>query len=156
MTNNLTLHEQVTHTLSSPKRGVVGLVDDLLAASTLQDLQLAWEAGNCHVSFPNGELADRIDVPMPKSVFRAALARIAVLCNEQNPNSVSPWGGRGRVAVNGDVANSVGVVFVNTPECQSLGLAAVRSEANNRGMDVPLPADSERTKASQAITRPVS
>jgi hypothetical protein len=142
VSNNSALREQVTQSHSSPKRGVVGLVDDLLTLSTKWDLLLAWEAGNCQVGFPNGGLTDNIEVPMPKSVFRAALARIAVLCNERNPNSVSPWGGRGQVAIDSDPAKSIDVVFVNTPESQSLGLTVVGSEANSRGMqEMPLAAD---------------
>ncbi len=34
-----------------------------------------------------------------KSVFRAILARVATLCNEQSANSVSPYGGQGELVV---------------------------------------------------------
>jgi hypothetical protein len=119
------------------------LVDELLAVSIKHDLLLAWEAGHCQVSFPNGGPVDRVDVPMPKSVFRAVLARIAVLCNEQNPNSVSAWAGQGKVAADSDSAKSIGVVFVNSPEKQSLELGVVRLGANHRDIGATLAADVE-------------
>jgi hypothetical protein len=134
MSNDSILPEQVRCALSSSKGGVLGLVDELLAASIKHDLLLAWEAGHCYVSFPNGGPVDRVDVPMPKSVFRAVLARIAVLCNEQNPNSVSAWAGQGQVAADSDSAKAIGVVFVNTPEKQSLELGVVRLRADHRDM----------------------
>ena len=49
------------------------------------------------MSLPKSGPLDRIDVPLQKSVVRAALARVAVLCNERIPGSVSPFGGQGRL-----------------------------------------------------------
>ena len=74
---------------------------------------------------------------MPKSVFRAALARIATLCNERNPNSVSPYGGAGELTVDAGPPLVIRVQFVNTPDEQSLELAAVRLEtAHQNGVPI--------------------
>jgi hypothetical protein len=51
---------------------------------------------------------------------------VAALCNERMPISVSPYGGRGEVAVDADPARVIRVAFVNTPEEQSLELTPVR------------------------------
>ncbi|HEX7379169.1 MAG TPA: hypothetical protein VF278_18755 [Pirellulales bacterium] len=57
---------------------------------------------------------------LPRSAFRALLARIAALCNEFAPSSVSPYGGEGRFAVG---ASSLRVAFVNRPGEQRLSLS---------------------------------
>jgi hypothetical protein len=132
MSNHLSLPERLGRALANPSQGVVGLVDELLAVSRQQDIQLSWQAGRCHVCFLNAGTPDRIDVPLPKSVVRAALARVAALCNERNPNSVSPYGGQGEVAVKTDPAKTVRVAFVNTPEQQSLELASVHGPENEK------------------------
>src|SRR5208282_5382429 len=64
-----------------------------------------------------------------KSVFRAILARVAVLCNERSPNSVSPYGGQGEVSVGADPAMTFRVEFANTPDEQRLELTRVRPKA---------------------------
>lgn len=114
--------------MADPGRGVVGLVDELLAASLQQDIRVEWQAGICRVSFLNGEVPDRVEVPLRKAVVGAALARIATLCNERLPGSVSPYGGQGFVAIDADPSILIRATFVNTPETQSLELASVSSE----------------------------
>lgn len=117
------LSERIGRVLTTSLHGVVGMVDGLLAASREEAFRIAWQAGRCHVSLPKAEPPDHVDVPVPKSVFRAALARIAALCNERIPTSVSLYGGLGEVAVGADPVKVVRVKFVNTPEEQSLELA---------------------------------
>jgi hypothetical protein len=102
------------------------LVDELLAVSREHDIRIAWQAGRCLVSFPNGESPGPIEMLLPRSVVRAVLARVVVLCNERNPNSVSPYGGRSAVVVDADPAKAIRVAFVNTPNEQRLELASVR------------------------------
>jgi hypothetical protein len=118
--------ERLEHALANPSGGVLGLVDELLAVSSEQGVQLDWREGLCRVTFPDGGPSDRIEVPLRKSVVRAVLARVASLCNERCPDSVSPYGGRGEVAIDADPPKAVQVVFVNTPEEQSLDLAPIR------------------------------
>jgi hypothetical protein len=110
-----------------PSRGVVGLVDDLLAACPEQGLQLDWQGGQCRVRTCRQDGENVMDVPLRKSVFRMILARVAVLCNERTPNSVSPNGGQGELSAG--AATVYRVTFVNTPDEQKLELlASARSE----------------------------
>jgi hypothetical protein len=122
MDNNSLALERLRQALTLPTRGVLGLVDDLLAVSREGGIQLDWKADQCRVQFRGGG----IEVPLRKSVVRAALARIAVLCNQRQPNSVSPYGGQGELLVGTDPA--LRVAFVNTPEVQSLELTPLRNE----------------------------
>jgi hypothetical protein len=126
MNTRSTVSERLRCALTAPPQGVLGLVDDLLAAAREQGLQLHWQGGHCRVRSLEGGSAGRIEVPLRKSVFRAALARVAVLCNQRNPNSVSPYGGQGELLVGNDAVRVLRVTFVNTPDEQSLELAPVR------------------------------
>jgi hypothetical protein len=126
--------ERLELALANPSRGVLGLVDELLAVSCQQDIQLDWQAGHCRVSFPGAGPPDRIEVPLQKSVVRAVIARVAALCNEFNPNSVSPYGGQGELAIGTDPPKAVRAVFVNTPERQSLELASMRIGGKNQAL----------------------
>src|SRR5438046_4050369 len=108
-----------------PTRGVVGLVDDLLRLCPEQGLRLEWQADRCRVrSLANGSEAV-FDRPLRKSVFRAILARVAALCNERSPNSVSPYGGQGELLVGADPPAPFRVTFANTPDEQKLELIPV-------------------------------
>lgn len=131
MSKQSPLSDRLGRVLTTPVNGVLGLVDELLSASRETDVRLDWQAGHCHVSILNVGPSDQIDVPMQKSVIRAALARIAALCNERIPNSVSPYGGLGEVMIDADPTKMIRVKFVNTPEEQSLELAPVRREGHS-------------------------
>ena len=128
MNSPLTALEQLHRPLTAPTRGILGLVDDLLALSCEQGMQLDWQAGHCRVRLREGNPAAWIEVPLRKAVVRAALARIAVLCNQGNPNSVSPYGGKGELLVGTNPATPLSVEFVNTPDEQRLELRSLRSE----------------------------
>jgi hypothetical protein len=124
--------EQVRFTLTTPSRGVLGLVDELLAGSWGQILRLDWQAEHCRVRLGTGT-EDLIEIPLPKSVVRAALARIAVLCNERKVNSVSPYGGRGELSIGCEGAAIVQVAFTNTADEQSLELVRVAQDGGVAG-----------------------
>jgi len=117
------------HALCTPTRGVLGLVDDLLTVSREHGIQLDWKADHCRVRFREGGQTGWIEVPLRKSVVRAALARVAVLCNQRNPNSVSPYGGQGELLIGTDSTTAMRVAFVNTPDEQSLELAPLGNES---------------------------
>src|SRR5438876_9525808 len=85
--------------IERPTRGVVGLVDDLLRLCQQQGLQLDWQADHCQVCSLADGSEEVLDRPVRKSAFRAILARVAALCNERSPNSVSPYGGQGELLV---------------------------------------------------------
>ncbi len=120
--------ERLRRALTTPTHGVLGSVDELLTTSHEYNIRLGWEAGRCRVSALNADPPDQIDVPMQKSVIRAALARVAALCNERIPNCVSPYGGLGEMTIDADPAKVIRVKFVNTPEEQSLELVSVQLE----------------------------
>jgi hypothetical protein len=65
---------------------------------------------------------------MRKSVVRALLARIAALCNDRNPGSVSPYRGQGVITIDADPSSTIHAEFVNTQEAVSLELACVSPE----------------------------
>jgi hypothetical protein len=108
-----------------PTRGIVGLVDDLLAVCLAQGLQLDWQTDHCRARSGEGEWEELEDVPLRKSVFRAVLARVAVLCNERSPKSVSPYGGQGELSIGASPGTVLRVAFVNTPAAQRLELRTV-------------------------------
>src|SRR5438552_15960180 len=95
--------------------GVVGLVNDLLAACREHGLQIDWEGDRCRVRSAGGDWEEVADVPVRKSAFRAILARVAALCNERTPNSVSPYGGQGELSTGTNPPGVFRVVFTNTP-----------------------------------------
>jgi hypothetical protein len=110
-------------------RGVVGLVDDLLGLCRLYQLRISFRDGRCSVRRLGADARDSLDISVPKSVFRAALARIAAICNEQHPESVTPYGGEGNITVPPPVSqcsqevvppSTCYVSFTNTPSDQHL------------------------------------
>src|SRR5688572_16533494 len=91
--------------LSHPRtdgNGVVGLVDDLLTACWRFNLHLDCQAGRWRVRSAASQWEDLGTVPLRTSVVRAVLARIAAMCNELAPDSVTPYGGRGALALSTD------------------------------------------------------
>lgn len=132
MNKQASLSERFTRALTTSNQGVVGLVDELLAASQEQGIRLCWQSGRCHVSILKADSPDQFEVPVQKSVIRAVLARVAALCNERTPNSATPYGGVGEVTVDADPTKVIGVKFVNTAEEQSLELGTVRLEGRLR------------------------
>jgi hypothetical protein len=116
------LAEALCDAIEHPRRGVVGIVDDLLRLCPAQGLRLDWRANGCRIRCHPGDSEETIDVPLRKSVFRAMLARIAALCNEQTPNSVSPYGGESELSIGTNPPTLFRVTFSNTPAEQLLEL----------------------------------
>lgn len=119
--------------IENPTRGVVGLVDDLLNACRENGLQLDWQASRCCVRSVGGAWGDLLEAPLKKSVFRAILARIAALCNEQTPGSVSTYGGQSELSVGANPAALIRVTFVNTLAEQKLELITESAAAASGG-----------------------
>jgi hypothetical protein len=109
--------------LAHPTRGVVGLVDDLLRLCQEHGLHLEWQAGRCRVRPRGGDWEEWIEVPFRKSVARAMVARLATLCNERTPNSVSPYGGHGQLSAGTNPPAVFTVLFTNTPAEQKFELS---------------------------------
>jgi hypothetical protein len=115
--------------LEQPARGAVELVDDLLRLCPEPGLRLDWHADRCRIRPLTDGPEEVTDLPLRKSVFRAILARVAALCNEQSPGSVSPYGGQGEASIGADPPTVFRVSFANTPGEQWLNLAPVRTES---------------------------
>ena len=119
-------------------RGVVGLVDDLLDLCGLFQLRIKFRDGHCSIRRLGADVQESLEIPVPKSVFRAALARIAAICNEQRPESVTPYGGEGNIAVLPPVSqcsekippSTCYVSFTNTPSDQQLEMRFASSSAS--------------------------
>lgn len=121
--------ERIQQVFQPTPRGVIGLVDDLMGFCREQHLRLEFQDGHCYVRPLEGVVQDRIDVPLKKSVFRALLARIAALCNEMKPNSVTPYHGEGLLAIATNPPAAFHVAFRNTPselrlEVRSLAISS--------------------------------
>lgn len=108
--------------LTQPTAGIVGLVDDLLAACQKHGLQLEWQPGRCRFRSAKGEWEELTDVPIRKSAFRAILARLVVLCNERIPNALSPYGGQCECPIGETSAGLLRISITNTPAEQKLEL----------------------------------
>lgn len=135
MINASPFAERVRQAFTPTPRGVVGLVDDLLALCQTYQLRILFEDGRCNVRRLGDDMKDSLVLPVPKSVFRAALARIAALCNEQHPHSVTPYRGEGEITVpSAGLESSLPpsichVAYTNTPSEQRLEIRFARSSA---------------------------
>ena len=118
---------------AATKRGVVGLVDDLLKVCPEQGLEVGWQDNQCRIRPLGAELQESIKVPLKKSVFRAMLARIAALCNERTPGSVSPYGGVGELSACSDGPMVFRVAFLNSPGEQWLEVSLLPDGRNGTG-----------------------
>ncbi len=116
------LTEVIRRVFERPERGVVGRVDDLLRLYPGQGLRIEWHGDRRQLSCPANGSGQALAVPLRKSAFRALLARVAVLCNERAPNSVSPYGGQGELSAGANPPAVFRVSFANTPAEQKLEL----------------------------------
>ncbi len=118
------LSRTIRDVLTQPTGSIAGLVDSLLAACQKHGLQIEWQSGRCRFRTNGGEWEELTDRPLRKSAFRAILARLAVLCNEQTPNAVSPYGGQCHLRAGTNSPSLFRITFTNTPAEQKLELIA--------------------------------
>lgn len=116
------LSRTIQDILAQPAEGIAGMVDGLLAACPKNGLQIEWQADHFCFRSLDGDREEWTEVPLRKSVFRAILARLAVLCNEQTPYAISPYGGRCELSASGDSRARLRITFSNTPDEQKLEL----------------------------------
>jgi hypothetical protein len=131
MNSKLYITDLVRATLLRPTGGIVGLVENLLTLCGAHGLQLDWQPDRYLLRSPGKDWEELVDVRLRKSVFRAVLARFAVLCNETKPGSVSPFGGQGELRGGADSTVEIGVHFVNTPDEQRLEMIVKKDPAEN-------------------------
>ncbi|OWK38014.1 hypothetical protein [Fimbriiglobus ruber] len=120
MTGTVLFSEKLLAVFTPGPRGVVGLVDDLLAACRDNKVRLDFQDGYCRITSLSSGGRDAIEIPLQKSVFRAILARVAALCNERVPNSVTPYRGVGELVALTDPPATFRVSFINNPDEQHL------------------------------------
>jgi hypothetical protein len=98
--------------------GVAQVADDLLLASRHHVVEMEWSDNRPKLRIDAADWSDLSDIGLKKSIFRAIVARIAILCNEQsNSAAMSPYGGNGELMVCGDLPTTVRVTLSNTPNC---------------------------------------
>ena len=123
---SIPLADRLKEAFIKPKRGVLGMVDDLAEASREHGWRLDWNAGRCRVCpMGNDPACEAFELPLAKSVFRALLARVAALCNQRAANSVSPYEGLGEFAVGNGPVTIFEAAFKNTPGEQTLRILKV-------------------------------
>jgi hypothetical protein len=128
VTNLTPFFERLQAAFTPTDRGVAGAVDHLLDTCRGQGVCLDWQAGACHVRPLNSAGQESLQIPLAKSVFRAVLARVAALCNERTPNSVSPYGGHGELEFGAGPPAVFRAAFTNSPGEQRLELMPIRSD----------------------------
>ena len=128
MTASQTVQEGLRRAFAPTQRGIVGLTDQMLAACVGSDVEFERFGHRCVCRWTLNGNTEEAGVPLPPAAFRTILARIAVLCNERIPDSVTPYGGKGLLAVTGHPATVFQVGFFNTPEKQQLKLKSLGME----------------------------
>lgn len=112
--------ERIQTVLQPGRHGVVDLVDGLLCLCPAEGFEIAWQDDRCCVRRFGVVPPETIEIPLARAVFRAVLARVAALCNDRVPDSVSPYGGEGELTAGTGAAAIFRAVFTNTPGEQRL------------------------------------
>ena len=126
MNHDSRFQDRVLEVFQPTPRGVVGLVEDLIELSRGHGLRLDFRDDHCHVRPFEASPQGSIDLPVPKSVIRAVIARVAAFCNEGAPGAVSPYHGVGELSARTDPPATFRVAFTNTPAVQRLEVNPVR------------------------------
>ena len=118
--------------LAHPARGVAGLVDELLLVCWKHDLELDWRPECLRVRSRGGDWEESSGTRVRPSVFRAILARMAVLCNEfkhshSEPEPVSPYG-----------ADRVTTFAITTPDSMACLLEGGDSADSSARVETPI------------------
>lgn len=114
--------DNINSLFHSQEFGIVTLVDELIELSLDHGLRIRLLNGHCLAEQLMTTDKDLVEIPLPKSAFRAVLARIATICNDQHPQSVTPY--RGQVKIDWRSQSGSTTVcqleFVNTATEQQL------------------------------------
>jgi hypothetical protein len=123
------VHDCLRRAFAPTQGGIVGLTEQLLAVCVGGDLEFERVENRCVCRWTVSGAIQEATVPLPPAAFRTILARIAVLCNERSPNSVTPYGGEGQLALKGPPSAVFNVAFVNTPSKQHMKVRSLGAEA---------------------------
>ena len=118
MIPSTTIQGFLQHAFAPTKRGIVGLTEQLLEACVGREVVFKRVGDTCVCRWDENGETHEAPAPLPPAAFRTILARIAALCNEHRPYSVTPYCGEGLLAING--CQSLRVAFVNTTSEQQL------------------------------------
>ena len=138
MISSQSVDDRLRRAFAPTQRGIVGLTEQLLEVCVGGDVAFERIGDRCVCRWSVSGETHEAAVPLPPAAFRTLLARIAVLCNERSPNSVTPYGGQGLLTVKGDPPTVVQVAFVNTPDKQHLELRSSGAEALNAVEKTPV------------------
>jgi hypothetical protein len=134
VTPSETVHDRLQRAFRPTQGGVAGLTEQLLGACVGGDVEFERVGDRCFYRWTDEEGAQEFPLPLSPAAFRTILARVAALCNERSPESVSPYGGEGELVVG---AAEVFVRFTNTSQAQKL---EVKSGPGWNAASQPLPA----------------
>lgn len=125
MNTTSTFSDTLRGALLHPTNGIVGMVDGLLTLCRDRTLQFEWHGDVCRIVCLDSDSQEVIDVPLRLSVFRAILARVAALCNEQRSGSVTPYGGKCDLSIGSNPASILilQIDFVNTAATQRVSIS---------------------------------
>jgi hypothetical protein len=126
MTNSSKHLTALSHVLSNPRGGIVGVVDDLLELCREHHLRLEWRAERYRVRSVDGPWEELQYIRVRKPIFRDLLARLAVLCNNRIPNSVSLYGGTGELSVGANPPTVFRVNIANKADQQHFELVPIQ------------------------------
>lgn len=135
--------------------GVVGLTDQLLQACAGGDVVFERVGDRCVYRWTIDGDTQEGTLPLRPAAFRTILARVAALCNEQRPDSVTPYRGEGLVSVPGHPGELHRVRFINTPEQQQLTLNGTKqtSAVERKPLDSSAPISGSGTSSLEQIAR---
>jgi hypothetical protein len=125
MSNSTLAQVALRQAIEHPKDGFVGIVNDMLSVCRDHALQIDWRDNRCHIKSVRDESEAVLEMPLRKSIFRAILARVATLCDEQSPGTFSPYGGSGTLVVGSDARLIIQASWVNTTVEQCLNLTCI-------------------------------
>lgn len=138
MTPPPTVQDRLRRAFEPTRHGVAGLVEQMLVACAGADLAFERVGDRCVCRWSVGGDTHEVTVPLRPAAFRTVLARIATLCNERDPGSVTPYRGEGLLPIPGNPTALLRVHYVNTPENQQLELKGVIRTATEVAEDKPL------------------
>jgi len=117
-----TISDRVRQAFMPTPLGVAGLTDQLIGACAGGGVEFERVGDRCAYRWTVGGETHEGTAPFPPAAFRTVLARVAALCNESRPDSVTPYRGEGVLSAPGHAPAAVRVRFVNTPDQQRLTL----------------------------------